>query len=80
MTPELIQLQNEIQALRDELNNFYAAPQFDPRFATAVNDVIVSLIAQSNLGDLADVDTSGASSGQVLEYNGTSWVPATDNT
>lgn len=32
------------------------------------------------LGDALDVDTSGATSGQPLEFNGTQWVPGTDNT
>ena len=32
------------------------------------------------LSDLNDVNTAGASSGQPLEYNGTIWVPGTDNT
>ena len=34
----------------------------------------------SALGDLSDVSTSGAASGQVLKYNGSSWAPAADNT
>jgi len=33
--------------------------------------------AASELDDLTDVDTSGAGSGDHLEYNGTSWVAAT---
>lgn len=32
----------------------------------------------TNLGDLSDVSTTGAISGQVLSYNGTSWAPATN--
>jgi hypothetical protein len=32
----------------------------------------------SNLGDLGDVDTSGASDGLVLKYNSGTWAPATD--
>ena len=34
----------------------------------------------SALNDLSDVSTSGAASGQVLKYNGSSWAPAADNT
>jgi len=37
-------------------------------------------VTQPALGDLTDVSTSGATSGQVLKYNGTSWAPANDNT
>jgi len=32
----------------------------------------------NNLGDLADVSTSGVTSGQILKYNGTSWAVAAD--
>jgi len=32
----------------------------------------------SALNDLSDVSTSGASNGQVLKYNGSSWAPAAD--
>jgi hypothetical protein len=34
----------------------------------------------TTLGALTDVSTTGATTGQVLKYNGTSWAPATDNT
>lgn len=34
----------------------------------------------TTLGALTDVSTTGATAGQVLKYNGTSWEPATDNT
>ena len=33
----------------------------------------------STLGGLTDVNTAGASTGQVLKYNGTTWVPAADD-
>ena len=32
------------------------------------------------LGDLTDVSTTGATTGQVLKYNGSSWAPAADAT
>ena len=32
-----------------------------------------------NLDDLGDVDVSTAASGQVLKFNGTSWIPGNDN-
>ncbi len=31
------------------------------------------------LNELTDVNTAGATNGQVLEWNGTAWIPATDN-
>ena len=34
----------------------------------------------TTLGALTDVSVSGATAGQVLKYNGTSWEPASDNT
>ena len=34
----------------------------------------------SGLNDLSDVSTAGASSGQVLKYNGSSWAPSSDLT
>ncbi len=33
-----------------------------------------------NLDDMGDVDVSTAASGQVLKYNGTTWIPGNDNT
>ena len=37
-------------------------------------------ITSEDLGDLNDVSTAGAVTGDVLKYNGTSWAPATDAT
>ena len=34
----------------------------------------------TGLNNLSDVNTTGAASGEVLKFNGTNWVPATDNT
>ena len=34
----------------------------------------------TTLGALTDVSTAGVTTGQVLKYNGTSWVPAADDT
>ena len=39
--------------------------------------VSVSSVGCSTLNCLSDVDTSGASNGQVLTFNGTEWVPST---
>ena len=40
----------------------------------------LTTITSQSLGDLSNVDTSGANTGDVLKYNGTSWAPATDDT
>ena len=37
-------------------------------------------VAASNLADLADVDATPPTSGQVLEWNGTAWAPGLDST
>ena len=43
------------------------------------NDVLSATSSVANLNDLGDVSTSGASSGEVLKYNGSSWAPAADD-
>lgn len=37
-------------------------------------------VTASNLSDLADVDATAPTSGQVLEWNGTAWAPGLDST
>tara|TARA_E500000331_G_scaffold73700_1_gene68632 strand:+ start:163 stop:999 length:837 start_codon:yes stop_codon:yes gene_type:complete len=44
-----------------------------------VTGVLSASSSVSNLNDLGDVSTSGASSGEVLKYNGSSWAPAADD-
>jgi hypothetical protein len=46
---------------------------------TISNDVLSATSSVNNLGDLGDVSTTGASSGEVLKYNGSSWTPAADD-
>ena len=41
--------------------------------------VLSATSSVANLNDLGDVSTSGASSGEVLKYNGSSWAPAADD-
>jgi len=43
--------------------------------ATATTTLAGAIGPQINLGDLADVNTGGASNGEVLMYNGGTWVP-----
>jgi len=48
---------------------------------TGGNSVDLSSVGgASAFNDLSDVSTSGATSGQVLKYNGASWAPAADST
>jgi len=44
-----------------------------------VTGVLSATSSVANLNDLGDVSTSGASSGEVLKYNGSSWAPAADD-
>ena len=46
---------------------------------TISNDVLSATSSVNNLGDLGDVSTTGASSGEILKYNGSSWAPAADD-
>ena len=45
----------------------------------SVTGVLSATSSVANLNDLGDVSTSGASSGEVLKYNGSSWAPAADD-
>ena len=42
--------------------------------------VLSATSSVGNLNDLGDVSTVGASSGEILKYNGSSWAPAADDT
>ena len=42
--------------------------------------VALDVINKPTLGELSNVNTTGATSGQVLKFNGTNWTPATDAT
>ena len=42
--------------------------------------VLSATSSVNNLNDLGDVSTVGASSGEILKYNGSSWAPAADDT
>jgi Chaperone of endosialidase len=42
--------------------------------------VALDAINKPSLGELSNVNTTGAAAGQVLKFNGTNWTPATDAT
>ena len=48
--------------------------------SAAIDPAIERALGALRLDDIADVVLTTPSSGQVLEYNGTNWVNATDNT
>lgn len=43
----------------------------------AVSVDVCSALSECTINDLGNVNTSGATSGQVLQWNGTNWVPGT---
>lgn len=71
-----------------DLVGFYPAPQIANNVINSSKiadgsitaaDLSPGLIPQS-INDLNDVNTAGASNGQVLKWNGTQWIPQDDNT
>lgn len=65
-------------------NNVEGAGYVDPLSDVAFNGDYSSLsntpTVPANIDDLSDVSVSGATNGQILKYDGTNWVPATDLT
>ena len=51
-----------------------------PSVATAIASVIASELAALEVGDLADVTITAASTGEVLKYDTGVWVDAADAT
>jgi len=58
----------------------YVDPLSDVAFDGDYNSLSNTPTVPANIGDLSDVSVSGATNGQVLKYDGTNWVPATDAT
>jgi hypothetical protein len=46
---------------------------------TGLSEILNKPTIVENLGDLGDVDTTGAANGKILKHNGTSWIVGTDN-
>ena len=46
---------------------------------TGLSEILNKPNIVENLGDLGDVDTTGAANGKILKHNGTSWIVGTDN-
>lgn len=49
-------------------------------FDVEVNTIASARIAASNIGNLGNVSSTAASTGQVLKWNGSEWAPGIDNT
>jgi hypothetical protein len=58
----------------------YVDPLSDVAYDGDYNSLSNTPTVPANLDDLSDVSVSGATSGQVLKYDGTNWAPATDLT
>jgi hypothetical protein len=52
----------------------------DQNFLYFTSGRVVSVMNNTSIDELLDVDTSGVVSGRLLKYNGTNWVPGTLNT
>lgn len=60
------------------LSNPIAVGDNDPRLAPGdFYTSVQNIIGASTINDLADVDTTGVTLGQVLTWNGSEWVPST---
>jgi len=58
----------------------YVNPLSDVAYDGDYNSLSNTPTIPANINDLSDVSVSGATNGQVLKYDGTNWVPATDLT
>jgi len=58
----------------------YVDPLSDVAYDGDYNSLSNTPTIPANIDDLSDVSVSGATSGQVLKYDGTNWVPSTDLT
>lgn len=74
MSPE----QRQIEELQKRIEKLERAENV--AFIQSLERRLNFVSGELKLSELSDVSgTDGASSGQVLKYNGTNWVPGTDN-
>ena len=79
MTPQEQQIQElkqQVQTLTDFMMSFESAATVPP----TTQETIKRVAGLTTLAGLSDVSIPSPSNGQVLKYNGTKWVAATDNT
>lgn len=81
------QLQKDIQRLTERvaslerrLNEMDSEGTLTPDFRKVISELIVSILGETSIDAFADVNTSGASDGNVLKYNSGTWEPGTDET
>jgi frataxin-like iron-binding protein CyaY len=77
MTPELTQALARITVLENQLKQFQNAAELDPQIQRTILAVVGGL---NTLDSLSDVVLISPTNGQVLKYNGSTWVNDTDNT
>jgi hypothetical protein len=77
MTPELTQALARITVLENQLKQFQNAEELDPQIQRTILAVVGGL---NTLDSLSDVVLISPTNGQVLKYNGSTWVNDTDNT
>lgn len=75
---------NDVSGQWEKVNNANAVSTFNGRVGVVVpqaNDYTWAQIDKSTsaLGDIADVNTTGLSSGQILKWNGSAWLPSDDD-
>jgi hypothetical protein len=58
----------------------YVDPLSDVAYSGDYNSLSNTPTVPSSIDDLTDVSTAGVTSGQILKYDGTAWVPSTDAT
>lgn len=73
MSPEEKNRMDKLEKLVQELLNVTNV-QFIKSLERRLNFVSGTIA----LNELSDVDTTGQSSGEVLKFNGSTWVPGTD--
>lgn len=72
----IAELERRLAEMETWAGQFQSAAQLDSQIARTIR----TIAGLATLEGLSDVNFSGLISGQVLEYNGTEWVNATDNT
>ncbi|MCB9062508.1 MAG: hypothetical protein H6622_13380 [Halobacteriovoraceae bacterium] len=76
---------NDVLAQWEKIDNASSVQSFNGRSGAVLplpNDYTWSQINKttSSINDITDVDTTGASNGSVLKFNGTKWIVGSDNT
>jgi hypothetical protein len=75
MTPQELERMTKLEQLVQSLVKAENVPFIE----SITRRLVDSFNIPVNLNDLADVNAPSPSSGQVLEWNGSAWVNATDN-